>query len=193
MTNCLKRADAHDILWNYGSPMAFPPPRETASDMERKKIEDAMLSAAAGKASAPRDFDQIRVSVPCQHACPARTDIPGYLAAIAAGDPERAYRINLRDNVFPGVLGRVCARPCEDVCRHGKDGLGEPVAICTSKRAAADFRADSGPMVLERLFPGSGKRVAVVGAGPAGLTVARELARWGMRSTCSSRTTGPAA
>lgn len=179
MANCLKRADAHDILWNYGSPMAFPPPRETDSDMERKKIEDAMLSAAAGKASAPRDFDQIRVSVPCQHACPARTDIPGYLAAIAAGDPERAYRINLRDNVFPGVLGRVCARPCEDVCRHGKDGLGEPVAICTSKRAAADFRADSGPMVLERLFPGSGKRVAVVGAGPAGLTVARELARWG--------------
>ena len=146
---------------------------------DKRKIEDAMLSAAAGKAAAPRDFDCARVGVPCQHACPAHTDIPGYLAAIAAGDHEAAYRINLRDNVFPGVLGRVCARPCEDVCRHGKEGLGEPVAICSSKRAAADFRADSGPVVLERLFAASGKRVAVVGAGPAGLTLARELARWG--------------
>ena len=138
-----------------------------------------MLSVAAGKAAAPRDFDCVLVGVPCQHACPAHTDIPGYLAAIAAGDHEAAYRINLRDNVFPGVLGRVCARPCEDVCRHGKEGLGEPVAICSSKRAAADFRADSGPVVLEPLFAASGKRVAVVGAGPAGLTVARELARGG--------------
>jgi formate dehydrogenase major subunit len=147
--------------------------------MEKKKPEDSMLSATAGKATSPRDFDQIRVSVPCQHACPARTDIPGYLAAIAEGDHERAYRINLRDNVFPGVLGRVCTRPCEEVCRHGYEGLGEPVAICTSKRAAADFRASNEPIVLERLFPDSGKRVAVVGAGPAGLTVARELARFG--------------
>jgi NADPH-dependent glutamate synthase beta subunit-like oxidoreductase/NAD-dependent dihydropyrimidine dehydrogenase PreA subunit len=146
---------------------------------EKRKIEDAMLSAAVGKAVTPRDFDQVRVSVPCQHACPARTDIPGYLQAIAEGDYARAYRINLRDNVFPGVLGRVCARPCEDVCRHGKEGLGEPVAICSSKRAAADFRAGSEPVVLERLFGDTGKRVAVVGAGPAGLSVARELARWG--------------
>lgn len=146
---------------------------------DKRKIEDAMLSAAAGRAAAPRDFDCVRVGVPCLHACPAHTDIPGYLAAIAEGDHDRAYRINLRDNVFPGVLGRVCARPCEEVCRHGAEGLGEPVAICSSKRAAADFRADSGPVVLEPLFPASGKRVAVVGAGPAGLTVARELARWG--------------
>ena len=147
--------------------------------MEKKKPEDSMLSAAAGRAAAARDFDCVRVGVPCLHACPARTDIPGYLAAIAEGDVDRAYRINLRDNVFPGVLGRVCARPCEDVCRHGAEGLGEPVAICSAKRAAADFRADAGPVVLEPLFPASGKRVAVVGAGPAGLTVARELARWG--------------
>lgn len=138
-----------------------------------------MLSVAAGKAAAPRDFDCARVGVPCQHACPAHTDIPGYLAAIAAGDYESAYRINLRDNVFPGVLGRVCARPCEDVCRHGAERLGKPVAICSSKRAAADYRADAGPVVLKPLFAASGKRVAVVGAGPAGLSVARELARWG--------------
>lgn len=147
--------------------------------MEKKKMEDAMLSAAAGRTAAAKDFDQVRVSVPCLHACPAHTDIPGYLAAIAAGDPDRAYRINLRDNVFPGVLGRVCTRPCEEVCRHGEEGLGDPVAICWSKRAAADFRNDRNPVVLERLFPDSGKRVAVAGAGPAGLTVARELARRG--------------
>jgi NADPH-dependent glutamate synthase beta subunit-like oxidoreductase/ferredoxin len=147
--------------------------------MEEKKMEDAMLSAAAGTTAAAMDFDLVRVGVPCLQACPAHTDIPGYLAAIAAGDYDGAYRINLRDNVFPGVLGRVCTRPCEDVCRHGEPGLGEPVAICWSKRAAADFRSDSSPVVLERLFPDSGKRVAVVGAGPAGLTVARELARRG--------------
>ena len=146
-----------------------------------------MLSVAAGKAAAPRDFDCARVGVPCQHACPAHTDIPGYLAAIAAGDHEAAYRINLRDNVFPGVLGRVCARPCEDVCRHGKEGLGEPVAICSSKRAAADFRADSGPVVLERLFAASGKRVAVVGAGPAGLACADVLVRNGVQPVVFDR------
>lgn len=149
------------------------------NEMDKTKMEDAMLSAAAGTVAAAKDFDQVRVSVPCLHACPAHTDIPGYLAAIAAGDHDGAYRINLRDNVFPGVLGRVCTRPCEEVCRHGAEGLGDPVAICWSKRAAADFRVDKKPVVLERLFPDSGKRVAVAGAGPAGLTVARELARRG--------------
>ena len=138
-----------------------------------------MLTVAAGAATGARDFDCQRVGVPCQQACPAHTDIPGYLEAIAAGDYERAYRINLRDNVFPGVLGRVCTRPCEEVCRHGAEGLGEPVAICTSKRAAADFRDGCEPIVLERWFPDSGKRVAVAGAGPAGLAIARELARCG--------------
>ena len=147
--------------------------------MDKNRILDAMLSVPEGKAATPRDFDNFRVSVPCQDACPAHTDIPGYLQAIAEGDYEKAYRINLRDNVFPGVLGRVCARPCEEVCRHGAEGLGEPVAICSSKRAAADFRADAKPVVLEKLFEASGKRVAVVGAGPAGLSVARELARFG--------------
>ena len=105
-----------------------------------------MLTVAAGAATGARDFDCQRVGVPCQQACPAHTDIPGYLEAIAAGDYERAYRINLCDNVFPGVLGRVCTRPCEEVCRHGAEGLGEPVAICTSKRAAADFRDGCEPI-----------------------------------------------
>jgi hypothetical protein len=78
--------------------------------------------------------------IPCQQTCPAGTDIPEYLSAIYRGDYDAAYRINLHDNVFPAVLGRVCSRPCEGACRHGWDNLGEPVAICFSKRSAADFK-----------------------------------------------------
>lgn len=117
--------------------------------------------------------------MPCQAACPAGTDIPAYLEAIAREDYAEAYTINLRDNVFPAVLGRVCTRPCEPACRHGWEGLGEPVAICFAKRSADDFMIRKGPVVLEPVFPSSGKSVAVVGGGAAGLTLARELALWG--------------
>ena len=85
------------------------------------------LSAPGGLVAQPKDFDWIEKNIPCQAACPARTDIPGYLEAIAQGDFEKAYRLNLADNVFPAVLGRVCTRPCEPACRHGWPGLGEPV------------------------------------------------------------------
>lgn len=141
----------------------------------------AALSEARGYARAPKDFHWIEQNIPCQAACPARTDIPGYLDAIARGDFAGAYAINLRDNVFPAVLGRVCTRPCEPACRHGWTGLGEPVAICFSKRSAADFLATSEPVVLPRLFPESGRSIAVVGAGAAGLAAARDLALWGHR------------
>ena len=136
------------------------------------------LSKLRGEADAPKDFQWLEKNIPCQKACPASTDIPGYLAAIYEGDHAKAYRINLRDNVFPAVLGRVCARPCESACRHGWDGLGDPVAICFSKRSAADFGGQS-PVVMEKYFPRSGKKVAVVGAGPAGLAAARQLALLG--------------
>ncbi len=141
--------------------------------------DEFVLSRPLGMARAPKDFDWLKKNIPCQAACPAGTDIPGYLDAIAHRDYEGAYLINLRDNVFPAVLGRVCTRPCEPVCRHGWEGLGEPVAICFSKRSAADFLERNGPVVLDPLFPPSGKRVAVVGAGVAGLAAARELALWG--------------
>ena len=130
------------------------------------------LSRSGGLANAPKDFRWLRENVPCQAACPAGTDIPEYLAAVFDGDNERAYEINLRDNVFPGVLGRVCARPCEAECRHGWDGLGEPVAICHSKRSAADLSKQE-LHVLPMWFEPSGKTVAVVGAGVAGLAAAR--------------------
>ncbi|MDP6490911.1 MAG: FAD-dependent oxidoreductase [Kiritimatiellia bacterium] len=138
----------------------------------------AALSEHHGSGSAAKDFDWIARNIPCQEACPAHTNIPEYLTAIYSGEYDRAYRLNLESNVFPGVLGRVCARPCEARCRHGWDGLGESVAICHSKRAAADLKG-SDPVLLDKWYPDSGKMVAVVGAGVAGLAVARELARCG--------------
>jgi NADPH-dependent glutamate synthase beta subunit-like oxidoreductase/NAD-dependent dihydropyrimidine dehydrogenase PreA subunit len=145
--------------------------------MEQQYLEHD-LSISQGLAYTPRDFHWLEKSVPCQHACPARTDIPGYLGAISAGELEQAYRINLRDNVFPAILGRICTRPCEQVCRHGYKGLGDPVAICFSKRSAADFSSFDF-QVLPSMFPQSGKNVAVIGAGPAGLAVARDLCLMG--------------
>ena len=97
------------------------------------------LSREDGYANQPKDMDWLDTNIPCQAACPAHTRIPDYLGEITKGNYDEAYLINLIDNVFPGVLGRVCSRPCEDVCRHGREGLGEPVAICFSKRAAADL------------------------------------------------------
>lgn len=137
------------------------------------------LSMPEGEGCHAKDFDWMAKNVPCRTACPADTDIPGYLDAVRLGQYAEAYRINLRDNVFPAVLGRTCTRPCEPACRHGWDGLGEPVAICFSKRSADDFMQSKDPVRLDPLFPPSGKTVAVVGGGASGLTVARELCLWG--------------
>ena len=150
-----------------------------------------MLSRPEGFASFPRDFHHQAVSVPCQAACPAGTDIPGYLEAIWNNDFAEAYRLNLRDNVFPAVLGRVCTRPCEPACRHGQRGNGEPVAICFAKRSADDFRTRPEPVKLPPVFPPSGKRVAIIGAGAAGLAAARELALWGHEVTVFDRAAEP--
>lgn len=147
-------------------------------------------SAATVASDATADRHWLAVNVPCRTACPAGTDIPGYLEAVHHGRFDEAYAINLRDNVFPGVLGRVCSRPCEDACRHGREGLGEPVAICFSKRSAADHMAQP-PAVLPPLAPPTGSHVAVVGAGVAGLAASRELARRGHRVTLLERHVRP--
>ena len=116
--------------------------------------------------------------VDCQWACPAHTPVPEYIRKIAAGDYNAAYMINWKSNVFPGILGRTCDRPCEPACRRGR--LEEqPVAICRLKRVAADHKHD-----IAALLPGgpakrNGKRVACIGAGPASLTVARDLSAVG--------------
>jgi len=121
----------------------------------------------------------IDVNIPCKAACPIMTDIPGYIQAIMQSDYETAYRINRLDNVLPGVLGRVCHRPCESVCRHGWDGLGDPVSICFLKRSAADF----GKKSWKQNIKPNGKTVCVIGAGPSGLTVANDLALKGYAVT----------
>ncbi len=125
------------------------------------------------------DRKWIDVNIPCSAACPAMTDIPGYIQAIKDGDYKTAYHINRMENILPGVLGRVCDRPCEPVCRHGRDGLGEPVSICFLKRAAADYGMEP---VNKKIKPNRNK-VCIVGAGPAGLTAANDLALKGHQVT----------
>ncbi|MGI9365619.1 MAG: FAD-dependent oxidoreductase [Rhizobiaceae bacterium] len=115
--------------------------------------------------------------VDCQYACPAHTPVPAYIRLIAQQRYTDAYLINWESNVFPGVLGRTCDRPCEPACRRGRLEQ-EPVAICRLKRVAADFKdnvADS----LPKAGPANGKKIALIGAGPASLTVARDLAPLG--------------
>ena len=104
--------------------------------------------------------------------------MPAYIEALAQGDPDKAYKINQEDNVYPGVLGRICTRPCETRCRHKWTNVQGPVHICHLKRSAADYKTKP-PSPLAPWFPDSGKRVAVIGGGPAGLTTARELRRYG--------------
>lgn len=160
----------------------YQPFKKSSAKAPRHSPERAKqnaLSVQEGWLEQPKDFDWIEKNIPCQAACPAGTDIPGYLDAIAQGRYDEAYLINLRDNVFPAVLGRVCTRPCEPACRHGWEGLGEPVAICFSKRSAADFMKRQEPVVLEKMFPASGKKVVIIGAGAAGLSAGRELALLG--------------
>lgn len=140
------------------------------------------LSITAGESTAAQDLHWLEQNIPCQAACPAGTDIPGYLEAIYQGRFAEAYAINLRDNVFPAVLGRVCSRPCEDACRHGWEGNGDPVAICFSKRSAADFGASAPVMLIPRCAT-TGKTIAVIGSGVAGLAAARDLALAGHQVT----------
>ncbi len=119
--------------------------------------------------------DYFHKVVDCQWACPAHTPVPEYIRLIAAGRYDDAYMINWKSNVFPGILGRTCDRPCEPACRRGRVDE-EPVAICRLKRVAADNKGDVHARMPQGPFPSNGKRIAVVGAGPAGLAVARDLA-----------------
>jgi formate dehydrogenase beta subunit len=126
--------------------------------------------------------DYFHKVVDCQWACPAHTPVPEYIRLIAAGRYGDAYMINWKSNVFPGILGRTCDRPCEPACRRGRveDGQAkEPVAICRLKRVAADYKEDIRPRLPKPATQKNGKRVACVGAGPASLTVARDLAPLG--------------
>ncbi len=133
----------------------------------------------------PQYFHKV---VDCQYACPTHTPVPEYIRLIAQGRYAAAYMLNWESNVFPGILGRVCDRPCEPACRRGRVQTGdeanakdptrkdaEPVAICRLKRVAADMKGDIDGFMPDIPTAKNGKRVALLGAGPASLTIARDL------------------
>ena len=122
--------------------------------------------------------DYFHKVVDCQWACPAHTPVPEYIRMIAAGRYADAYMVNWKSNVFPGILGRTCDRPCEPACRRGRVEE-EPVAICRLKRVAADYKGDVSARMPAPASKKNGKRIACIGAGPASLTVARDLAPLG--------------
>src|SRR5919106_2244337 len=119
----------------------------------------------------PRYYHQV---VDCQWACPAHTNVPEYIRMIALGRYTDSYMLNRESNVFPGILGRTCDRPCEPACRRTRVD-GKPVAICRLKRVAADLRGDIEEYLPKIPSQKNGKRIALVGAGPASLTVANDL------------------
>ena len=125
-----------------------------------------------------KDPEYFHKVVDCQYACPAHTPVPEYIRLIAAEKYTEAYMINWESNVFPGVLGRTCDRPCEPACRRGRVEE-EPVAICRLKRVAADNKDEVKHLMPQGPFPQNGKKVALIGGGPASLTVARDLAPLG--------------
>jgi NADPH-dependent glutamate synthase beta subunit-like oxidoreductase/ferredoxin len=132
------------------------------------------------KATDTKNPEYFHKVVDCQYACPAHTPVPEYIRLIAEGRYSDAYMVNWESNVFPGILGRTCDRPCEPACRRGRIEE-EPVAICRLKRVAADNKDAATvesrlPVIPEKK---NGKRIALIGAGPASLTVARDLAPLG--------------
>ena len=128
------------------------------------------------------DPDYFHKVVDCQWACPAHTPVPAYIRLIAQGRYSDAYMLNRQSNVFPGVLGRVCDRPCEPACRRTRVEE-EPVAICRLKRVAADHKDDITDRLPKKPAKTNGKKVALIGAGPASFTVANDLAPLGYECT----------
>ena len=117
--------------------------------------------------------------VECQHACPAHTPVPEYIRQIAQGNYNEAYMLNWESNVFPGILGRTCDRPCEPACRRTRTHE-KSVAICRLKRVTYDYKNDIDPYLPEIPKVKNGKRIGLIGAGPASLTVARDLLPLGL-------------
>jgi formate dehydrogenase beta subunit len=128
--------------------------------------------------------------VDCQWACPAHTNVPEYIRLIAQGKYTDAYMLNRESNVFPGILGRTCDRPCEPACRRGRLD-GKPVAICRLKRVAADLRGDISDRLPAIPEQKNGKHIACIGAGPASLTVANDLIPLGYRVTIFEKQNEP--
>lgn len=141
------------------------------------------------KTSDVRDPAYFHKVVDCQWACPAHTNVPEYIRLIAQGKYTEAYMVNRESNVFPAILGRTCDRPCEPACRRGRladskdESEGKPVAICRLKRVAADLRGEISHLLPKIPQRSNGKRIALIGAGPASLTVANDLRPLGYEVT----------
>jgi formate dehydrogenase major subunit len=124
------------------------------------------------------DIQWFKNNVSCQVACPALTDVPRYIRLIAEHNYDESYRVNAQDNLFPEILGRICAHPCETACRRGR--IDEPIAICFLKRAAATYRADRDlHLKPPARYKGS---VGIVGSGPAGMAAAHQLTLLGYKA-----------
>ena len=143
------------------------------------QVNDKALDVHVTNTQDPNYFHRV---VDCQWACPAHTDVPEYIRLIAQGRFTDAYLVNRESNVFPGILGRVCDRPCEPACRRGRVE-DKPVAICRLKRVAADHRDEVIDLLPKIPVQKNGKRIACIGAGPASLTVASDLAPLGYEVT----------
>jgi formate dehydrogenase beta subunit len=137
--------------------------------------------------SNPRYYHKV---VDCQFACPAHTNVPEYIRLIAQGRFTESYLLNRQSNVFPGILGRTCDRPCEPACRRGRVD-GKPVAICRLKRVAADLRDDISDLLPKAPTVKNGKRVALIGAGPSALTVANDLMTLGYQCVIHEKLAEP--
>src|SRR5574341_1356100 len=131
------------------------------------------------------DLDWLIDNIPCRRACPIKTDAWAYVQQCAEGDFEGAYSIARAPNPLVYVHGRVCAHPCETACRRGK--IDDPIAICALKRAATDRhdlkRLGHRPSLQKEKMTAAGDKIAVIGAGPAGLACAHDLALMGYRPT----------
>jgi len=134
--------------------------------------------------------DYFHKVVDCQWACPAHTPVPSYIRHIANGEYSEAYLLNRASNVFPGILGRVCDRPCEPACRRTRVEE-KAVAICRLKRVAADHRGDISDRLPKKPKKTNGKRIALIGAGPASFTVANDLAPLGYECTIFEKLSKP--
>src|SRR4030043_1288808 len=122
----------------------------------------------------------LKKNIGCENACPVNPRAPEYISAIREQNYDLAFELNRRDNLFPAILGRICVHPCEEKCRRGLL-IDSPISICSLKRASADFKTQTPQK--ETLIKKSGKKVAVIGAGPSGLSAANDLARLGYSVT----------
>jgi formate dehydrogenase major subunit len=153
----------------------------------RKAPNPTEFSVREGLGTEILDLKTLAKDIPCQEACPAKTNVPAYIEHIFKGDNDAAYRVNQEDNVFPGVLGRICTRPCQDACRHNWTSIEGPVEICHLKRAASDNLLKPAEPLKPWFEKRTGRHIAVIGGGPAGLTAARELKRYGHEVTIFER------